>query len=98
MTRGGATLYRARFSGFEEADDAEAGGGAAPASPADFQWFSALSQRAARPAIEAAVAAYATAVESRSTARIREVFPDGPTEADLQGIPLRRLGTPREIG
>jgi 3-oxoacyl-[acyl-carrier protein] reductase len=32
------------------------------------------------------------------TARIREVFPDGPTEADLQTIPLRRLGTPREIG
>jgi len=32
------------------------------------------------------------------TARIREVFPDGPTEADLHGIPLRRLGTPREIG
>jgi 3-oxoacyl-[acyl-carrier protein] reductase len=32
------------------------------------------------------------------TARIREVFPDGPTEADLQGIPLRRLGAPREIG
>lgn len=32
------------------------------------------------------------------TARIREVYPDGPTEADLQAIPLRRLGTPREIG
>jgi 3-oxoacyl-[acyl-carrier protein] reductase len=32
------------------------------------------------------------------TARIREVYPDGPTEADLQTIPLRRLGTPREIG
>jgi 3-oxoacyl-[acyl-carrier protein] reductase len=32
------------------------------------------------------------------TARIREVYPDGPTEADLTGVPLRRLGTPREIG
>jgi 3-oxoacyl-[acyl-carrier protein] reductase len=32
------------------------------------------------------------------TARIREVYPDGPTEADLQTIPLRRLGTTREIG
>jgi 3-oxoacyl-[acyl-carrier protein] reductase len=32
------------------------------------------------------------------TARIREVYPDGPTEADLEAIPLRRLGTPREIG
>jgi 3-oxoacyl-[acyl-carrier protein] reductase len=32
------------------------------------------------------------------TARIREVYPDGPTEADLTTIPLRRLGTTREIG
>ena len=32
------------------------------------------------------------------TDRIREVYPDGPTEADLQTIPLRRLGTTREIG
>jgi 3-oxoacyl-[acyl-carrier protein] reductase len=32
------------------------------------------------------------------TARIREVYPDGPTDADLQAIPLRRLGTAREIG
>jgi 3-oxoacyl-[acyl-carrier protein] reductase len=32
------------------------------------------------------------------TARIREVYPDGPTEDDLAGIPLRRLGTTREIG
>ncbi len=32
------------------------------------------------------------------TARIREVYPDGPSEADLAAIPLRRLGTSREIG
>ncbi len=32
------------------------------------------------------------------TDRIREVYPDGPTEADLATIPLRRLGTPRELG
>jgi 3-oxoacyl-[acyl-carrier protein] reductase len=32
------------------------------------------------------------------TARIREVWPDGPTETDLETIPLRRLGTTREIG
>ena len=32
------------------------------------------------------------------TDRIREVYPDGPTKADLQTIPLRRLGTTREIG
>jgi 3-oxoacyl-[acyl-carrier protein] reductase len=32
------------------------------------------------------------------TDRVREVYPDGPTEADLRTIPLRRLGTTREIG
>jgi 3-oxoacyl-[acyl-carrier protein] reductase len=32
------------------------------------------------------------------TARIREVYPDGPTEDDLATIPLRRLGTTREVG
>ena len=32
------------------------------------------------------------------TDRIREVYPDGPTAADLTTIPLKRLGTPREIG
>ena len=31
------------------------------------------------------------------TERIREVYPDGPTEDDLKTIPLRRLGTPRQI-
>jgi 3-oxoacyl-[acyl-carrier protein] reductase len=31
------------------------------------------------------------------TERIREVYPDGPTEDDLSTIPLRRLGTPREV-
>ena len=32
------------------------------------------------------------------TPRIAEVYPDGPSEEDLRGIPLRRLGTPREVG
>jgi 3-oxoacyl-[acyl-carrier protein] reductase len=32
------------------------------------------------------------------TERIREVYPDGPSEADLATIPLGRLGTTREIG
>src|SRR5436309_133866 len=32
------------------------------------------------------------------TARIREVYPDGPTEEDLKSIPLRRLVTTRELG
>jgi 3-oxoacyl-[acyl-carrier protein] reductase len=32
------------------------------------------------------------------TERLREVYPEGPTEADVQGIPLRRFGAPREVG
>jgi 3-oxoacyl-[acyl-carrier protein] reductase len=32
------------------------------------------------------------------TDRIREVYPDGPSDEDLAAIPLRRLGTTREIG
>jgi 3-oxoacyl-[acyl-carrier protein] reductase len=35
---------------------------------------------------------------SIDTDRIRELHPDGPSEEDLQAIPIRRLGTPREIG
>lgn len=31
------------------------------------------------------------------TARLAEVYPDGPTEEDLKPIPLRRLGRPDEI-
>jgi 3-oxoacyl-[acyl-carrier protein] reductase len=31
------------------------------------------------------------------TARIAEIYPNGPSEEDLAPIPLRRLGTPREI-
>ena len=32
------------------------------------------------------------------TERLRERYPTGPTEADLRPIPLRRLGSAREIG
>lgn len=32
------------------------------------------------------------------TERLQEVYPDGPSEADLAAIPLRRLGAPSEIG
>jgi len=32
------------------------------------------------------------------TDRMKEVYPDGPTEQQLEPIPLRRLGRPREIG
>jgi 3-oxoacyl-[acyl-carrier protein] reductase len=31
------------------------------------------------------------------TERIREVYPHGPSKEDLEAIPLRRLGRPREI-
>ncbi len=32
------------------------------------------------------------------TDRLKEVYPDGPSETDLAAIPLRRLGAPRELG
>jgi 3-oxoacyl-[acyl-carrier protein] reductase len=32
------------------------------------------------------------------TERIREVYPDGPSDEDLAAIPLRRLGLAREVG
>ena len=32
------------------------------------------------------------------TERLKEVYPEGPTEADLAAIPLRRFGAPSEIG
>ena len=31
------------------------------------------------------------------TDRLLEVYPDGPSEADLKPIPLRRIGDPREV-
>ncbi|MFL5960725.1 MAG: SDR family oxidoreductase [Gaiellaceae bacterium] len=33
-----------------------------------------------------------------ATARLDELYPDGPTEAELEEIGLRRWGTPREFG
>ena len=33
-----------------------------------------------------------------ATARLDELYPDGPSEADLAEIPLRRWGAPREFG
>jgi 3-oxoacyl-[acyl-carrier protein] reductase len=32
------------------------------------------------------------------TARLAQLYPDGPSEADLQAIPLGRWGTPQEFG
>jgi 3-oxoacyl-[acyl-carrier protein] reductase len=33
-----------------------------------------------------------------ATARLDQLYPDGPKEADLASIPLRRWGTPQEFG
>jgi 3-oxoacyl-[acyl-carrier protein] reductase len=33
-----------------------------------------------------------------ATARLDELYPEGPSERDLAGIPLRRWGDPRELG
>jgi 3-oxoacyl-[acyl-carrier protein] reductase len=32
-----------------------------------------------------------------ATAHVLDVYPEGPTDADLEGIPLRRLGQPEEV-
>jgi 3-oxoacyl-[acyl-carrier protein] reductase len=32
-----------------------------------------------------------------ATDRLREIYPDGPSEEDLAPIPLRRLGEPGEV-
>ena len=32
------------------------------------------------------------------TARLEQLYPDGPTEAEVEQIPLRRWGTPKEFG
>ena len=33
-----------------------------------------------------------------ATARLEQLYPDGPSDADLADIPLRRWGEPREFG
>jgi 3-oxoacyl-[acyl-carrier protein] reductase len=40
----------------------------------------------------------AIAPGSIDTERLREVYPEGPTEEDMRRIPLRRFGSPREVG
>ncbi len=46
----------------------------------------------------AAVTVNAVAPGRIDTDRLKEVYPDGPTDADLAAIPLRRIGSPRELG
>ncbi len=46
----------------------------------------------------AAVTVNAIAPGRIDTERLKEVYPDGATEADLAAIPLGRFGDPREVG
>ncbi|MBA2460790.1 MAG: SDR family oxidoreductase [Actinobacteria bacterium] len=57
-------------------------------------WLKSISRELAA----AGVTVNAIAPGRIDTERLKEVYPDGPTEADLAAIPLGRLGTPREIG
>lgn len=57
-------------------------------------WLKTLSRELG----PASVTVNAIAPGRIDTERLKEVYPDGPTEADLASIPLRRLGSPREVG
>ncbi len=53
---------------------------------------------AARELAPAAVTVNAIAPGRIDTERLKDVYPDGPTAADLAAIPLGRLGAAREVG
>jgi 3-oxoacyl-[acyl-carrier protein] reductase len=57
-------------------------------------WLKALS----RDLGPSGVTVNAVAPGRIDTDRLKEVYPNGPTEADLAMIPVRRLGLAREIG
>lgn len=62
--------------------------------PGVVGWLRTLSRELG----PAGVTVNAVAPGRIDTERLQEVYPDGPTDADLAGIALRRLGEARELG